>query len=203
MYRIDDSSAAATLPTPESAGAEGFFTEGVPGSVPATLARASWLNMIQEELRAIVVAGGLTPLKTTYNQVLLALRSAGVFVTQSLSDSSTKAATTEFVHGVVDASIPPAQTWQLMSGSRDEGTDYTNDTGRTITLAVTLHSSPLVPRSASIAVDGANFVYAQMPIDATPETTSTFIPMTLTIPAGAVYRVNASPGALVTWNELR
>ncbi|WP_317201495.1 hypothetical protein [Janthinobacterium sp.] len=94
MYRIDDPSASNTLPTPEAALTEGYWTEGNPGAgTPATLERASWFNMIQEELRAIVVAGGLTPSKTTYNQILLALRSAGVFQTPAQFDNSTKAAT--------------------------------------------------------------------------------------------------------------
>jgi len=74
MYRIDDATAATSLPAPESAGTEGYFTEGNPAAgTPATNVRGSWLNMIQEELRAVVVAGGLTPSKTTYNQVLSAL----------------------------------------------------------------------------------------------------------------------------------
>ena len=75
MYRIDDPTASVTLPTPEAALTEGYWTEGNPGTgTPATLERASWFNMIQEELRAIVVAGGLTPSKTTYNQILTAIR---------------------------------------------------------------------------------------------------------------------------------
>jgi hypothetical protein len=74
MFRIDDPSATTSLPAPEAAGTEGYWTEGNPGSgVPATLERASWFNMIQEELRAVVVAGGLTPSKTTYNQLLSAI----------------------------------------------------------------------------------------------------------------------------------
>ena len=74
MFRIDDPSAAVALPTPEAANVEGYWTEGNPvTSTLATLERASWFNMIQEELRAIVVAGGLTPSKVTYNQVLTAI----------------------------------------------------------------------------------------------------------------------------------
>ena len=69
MFRIDDPSAAVALPTPEAALTEAYITEGVPGVTAPTLVRASWLNMIQEELRAIVIAGGLTPSKTTYTQV--------------------------------------------------------------------------------------------------------------------------------------
>lgn len=74
MYRIDDPSAATSLPAPEAAGTGGYWTEGNPGSgVPATLVRASWLNMIQEELVNVIAAAGLTPSKTTYNQLLNAI----------------------------------------------------------------------------------------------------------------------------------
>ncbi|WP_353191421.1 hypothetical protein [Pandoraea pnomenusa] len=74
MYRIDDATAATALPAPEAAGTEGFFTEGNPASgTPATNVRGSWLNMIQEELRAIAVAGGQTPTKGVNNQVLAAI----------------------------------------------------------------------------------------------------------------------------------
>ena len=74
MYRIDDPTAASALPVPESPNAEGYWAEGNPTTgVPATIERASWFNMIQEELRAIVIAGGLTPSKTTYNQVLTSI----------------------------------------------------------------------------------------------------------------------------------
>ncbi|MET3132226.1 hypothetical protein AAKU55_002496 [Oxalobacteraceae bacterium GrIS 1.11] len=74
MRRIDDPSASPVLPAPEAAGTEGYFTEGAPGVTPATLVRASFLNMVQEELRNIVVAGGLIPAKTVYNQVLSAIK---------------------------------------------------------------------------------------------------------------------------------
>lgn len=75
MYRIDDPTASATLPTPETALTEGYFTEGNPGTgTPATLERASWFNMVQEELRAVVVAAGLMPSKTTYTQVRDAIK---------------------------------------------------------------------------------------------------------------------------------
>lgn len=78
MYRIDDPSASPTLPTPEAALTEGYWTEGNPGTgTPATLERASWFNMIQEELRAVVVAAGLTPSKTTYTQVRDAIKRIG------------------------------------------------------------------------------------------------------------------------------
>lgn len=73
MQRIDDPSAATSLPTPEAAGSPGFWTEGNPVTgVPATLERASWFNMVQEELMSVLAAAGVTPSKTTYNQLLYA-----------------------------------------------------------------------------------------------------------------------------------
>lgn len=75
MQRIDDASAAASIPTPEAAGTPGFWTEGNPGGgVPATLVRASFLNMIQEEMVGVVTASGQAPSKLNYTQLLNALK---------------------------------------------------------------------------------------------------------------------------------
>lgn len=75
MFRIDDPSAAASLPVPEPTGTPGFWTEGNPATgIPATLERASWFNSIQEELMSVLAAGGITASKTTYTQLLAALQ---------------------------------------------------------------------------------------------------------------------------------
>lgn len=75
MFRIDDATAATSLPAPEASGTEGYFTEGNPvAGTPATNVRGSWLNMIQEELCGILAAAGITRSKTTYNQVNSALQ---------------------------------------------------------------------------------------------------------------------------------
>ncbi|WP_322080176.1 hypothetical protein [Burkholderia cenocepacia] len=75
MYRIDDATAATSLPVPEAAGTEGYFTEGNPATgTPATKVRGSWLNMIQEELSNILAAAGIARSKTAYNQVNAALQ---------------------------------------------------------------------------------------------------------------------------------
>jgi hypothetical protein len=57
--------------------------------------------MIMEELMAVIVAAGIVPAKGVLTQLLQALRSSGVFVTQSFSDRSTKVATTEWVYGAM------------------------------------------------------------------------------------------------------
>ena len=74
MQRIDNTTAAGSLPTPASAGTPGYFTGGNPATaMPATIVDADWLNMIQEELIAVVTAASLSPSKTTHNQVLAAI----------------------------------------------------------------------------------------------------------------------------------
>lgn len=75
MFPTDQATAASSLPTPAAAGTSGYFTNGNPVTgVAATIVDADWLNMIQQELLNIVAAGGLTPSKTTYNQVLAAIK---------------------------------------------------------------------------------------------------------------------------------
>ena len=71
MFRIDSAATAAALPVPAAVGGTvGYFTEGDPvNSVPATVVSADWLNMIQEELMALVLAAGIAPSKVTRTQV--------------------------------------------------------------------------------------------------------------------------------------
>ncbi|MET3135272.1 hypothetical protein AAKU55_005580 [Oxalobacteraceae bacterium GrIS 1.11] len=110
MRRIDDPSASPVLPAPEAAGTEGYFTEGTPGVTPATLVRASFLNMVQEELRNIVVAGGLIPAKTVYNQVLSAIKalvqqSAGNYALDTGLANSYQVAYAPAVAALVDGMV--------------------------------------------------------------------------------------------------
>lgn len=75
MFAIDDPTAVAVMPTPEAAGTAGFWTEGNPGlGQAATLMRASFFNGLQQELLNILAAASITPNKTTYNQLLAAIR---------------------------------------------------------------------------------------------------------------------------------
>lgn len=76
MFQIDSDAVSATLPPPASVGPTvGYFTKGDPGNaIPATVVSDDWLNMVQEELANVVLAAGLTLSKTTYDQVLTAIR---------------------------------------------------------------------------------------------------------------------------------
>jgi len=75
VYRIDDQTAVSTPPAvpTDNIGTPGFFTGGTPGLTAPTRVRFWWLNMVQEELAAIVAAAGLIFNKATNSQVLQAL----------------------------------------------------------------------------------------------------------------------------------
>lgn len=75
MFRIDNASAAVSLPTPAAAGTPGYFTKGDPASsVPATVVTDDWLNAMQEEIMSLLAAAGITPDKTNFTQVLASIR---------------------------------------------------------------------------------------------------------------------------------
>ena len=74
MHRIDHSTAAVGLPTPDPAGTPGYFTEGDPvGGTPATIVTADWANAVQEELIYTITQGGLSPSKSDRTQLKQAI----------------------------------------------------------------------------------------------------------------------------------
>lgn len=100
MYAPDVPTVSSTLPTPSAASAEGFFTNGVPGSVPRTILDADYMNMLMMEVRNVVVFAGLTPSKTTYTQLYAAITSlvsggATPNATESVAGKARIATTTE------------------------------------------------------------------------------------------------------------
>lgn len=75
MFRVDTTTAVATLPPPKPAGTPGYFTEGnVTSGLPATVPGVDYFNMQQEEMMAVVLAAGLTPSKTNNTQLLAAIK---------------------------------------------------------------------------------------------------------------------------------
>jgi hypothetical protein len=64
VIRIDNDTANAVRPTITAAGTEKWWHNGDPGGgVPATVIEADWLNDIQANLEAVLVAGGITGTK--------------------------------------------------------------------------------------------------------------------------------------------
>src|SRR5690349_11947222 len=99
MFRIDASGVVASLPAPASPGStSGYFSGGNPAlGQAATRVSADWLNAVQEELLAVMAAAGVTPSKTTRNQVLTSLEklfrqkltgNLTLYVAQSGSDAN-------------------------------------------------------------------------------------------------------------------
>lgn len=75
MFRIDQPTAALTLPAPAAAGTPGYFQGGNSGTgTAATVVSADWLNGVQEELMSILTAASIGENKTAFNQVLTALQ---------------------------------------------------------------------------------------------------------------------------------
>ncbi|WP_341893895.1 hypothetical protein [Ferrovibrio terrae] len=69
-----DRLAAETPPAVPAVGTPGFFTHGNAGlDVPATPVESWWLNMVTQELAAVVAAAGLTRDKTNNAQVVQAI----------------------------------------------------------------------------------------------------------------------------------
>lgn len=73
MFRIDNQYASGTLPPPLTPGTPGFYSSGSIGGELATIVTADAMNEIQEELVAVVAAGGLTLDKTDNTQVIQAI----------------------------------------------------------------------------------------------------------------------------------
>ena len=78
-----------------------FVAEDAEASRPPTEITPDWMNAVQEELCAVVIASGQVPSKSILNQLLLALRLEGVFSTPAADDKSTKAATTAWLYSAM------------------------------------------------------------------------------------------------------
>ncbi|MBS1198681.1 MAG: putative phage tail protein [Proteobacteria bacterium] len=98
MDRIFESGAAASPPSAPASPSSGYPTAGNPAlAIAATKPGPWWYHMIAEEMMAIIAAASITPDHTDTNQLLDALRAAGVFQTAAQFDNTTKVATTAFV----------------------------------------------------------------------------------------------------------
>jgi hypothetical protein len=112
MFQIDQPTASPTLQTPVAAGTPGYFTDGNPvQGVPATIVDNDFMNMVMMELINVVTAGGLTPSKTTYNQVLKAIQA--LFASISGNASKTFAVATAVA---ANQAVPLAQMQDGQTG---------------------------------------------------------------------------------------
>jgi phage-related tail fiber protein len=75
MDRAFSSGASGTPPSAPGSPSTGYATSGNPGTAtPATKPGAYWYHMVTEELRALIVAAGLTPDHTNTSQIAQAVQ---------------------------------------------------------------------------------------------------------------------------------
>lgn len=74
MHRIDNETAAPTLPVVAAEGTPGYWRNGSPiGPVASTIMDQDWFNAVQEEIVTPIVETGQTLTKGEYNQLYLAI----------------------------------------------------------------------------------------------------------------------------------
>lgn len=74
MYRIDVPTAAATPVAPAALGTEGHWTKGIPGVTAATVLDQDWFEALQENIIAVVDAGGVAHSKSDYTVLRRAIQ---------------------------------------------------------------------------------------------------------------------------------
>jgi hypothetical protein len=73
MHRIDGAGVVGALPAPLAVGVPGYFNNA-PGAGAGTVVDGDWLNAVQEELLAVILATGVAADKANRAQLLAALR---------------------------------------------------------------------------------------------------------------------------------
>lgn len=95
MERYNRGAGAASAPTPPSAPANAYFTEGNPSlGVPATQPGPWWFHMITEEMRKVITDAELTPDHTDLTQLSAAIQA---MITASLAPDAS-----ETVKGIIE-----------------------------------------------------------------------------------------------------
>jgi len=120
--------------------------------------------------------------------------------TAAVGTNTTQLATTAFVQASISG-LGIGQTWQDVSGSRSESTNYTNSTGRPIQVNINSASTTGSPTVTilSITVDGV--VAAYCPSYTGNVTQGGFA--SVTVPDGSVYSAVVTNGNIGKWVELR
>lgn len=156
MQRVKTSSAVTSRPAYTETGAPGYFTSGdAVAAIPATVPGAQWFNQVQEEILAVITAGGLTPDATKDTQLAAAIAQmiAAALVpkaplaspaltgtptapTPPQFDVSQKLATTDFVHrnGLSGRMLYVIGSTTLTAADHAGASILTNTSGITLTL---------------------------------------------------------------------
>lgn len=197
MDRVFESGAAASPPSAPGSPSTGYATGGNPGGgTPATKPGPWWYHMITEELRAVIVAAGLTPSHTNLGQLASAI-AALIPGIASTTETRTGALATKSVSpaGLAETMLGGVgQSWNDVTASRALSTTYTNSTGRPIFVSVS--GSVNSAAEMSVLVNGVQVGKQTSP-------GGSVMCITAIVPPGATYRVQIGSGSLQTWFEMR
>lgn len=190
--------------------------------IPSALA-ASTLYMIYAVLvNGVVTLVNSTNLNTTGPNGFLSYKLVGAFRTNASSVFSSfspllNSLTSEFyeipILDTIGGSLPIVklastpflgygQTWQDMTGSRGIGGVYSNNTGKPISLAITVTRAGVSTAGWGVSINGGTTIFAAY--DSNSSGGNTGIGFFI-VPIGATYQVNiiSEAAGLSQWYELR
>lgn len=108
-------------------------------------------------------------------------------------------------YGLLAASNPalPQQVWSSLLASRAINTNYTNNTGRTITVSASVNGTVATSTlSIAFTVDAVSGISSTSVITGSPAGNTT-LSATVVVPAGSTYQCVVTQGSLTRWAELR
>lgn len=137
------------------AGAHGFSPGNPTGGVPATFCSPEFFDDLMMEVINVIKAASLVPAAATRNQLLLALRAAGVFQTPPQFDNGTKAATTGFVkaQGLQASTLQIATTSGFLGASHAGGTLAINSASNTTQTLPAVSAMPAGSRIEAVNIN--------------------------------------------------
>ena len=190
-------SGIATLPPPTDGLRYRFIGEGI-ASPSGTVAAGSGVALAYPDGSAIS-AGTISVGK--YTTVDIVASNGAWYITNTSGQILTKAATLPshaVNHGQV---LGLGQTWQNLIASRALATNYTNTTGKPISVFVSLNN-PGASAGYCIAFAGGVTV-AHINFPAVNDGLNKVMPLYFIVPPGNIYSVSATFATVYEWSELR
>lgn len=162
MYRIDNSTASNSLPTPGAVGPnpDSYFTAGNPSvGTPATIVDADWANSVQEAICRAIESSGITLDKTRYDLLRDAILKSGY-----LEAAGTDTYTASMPNGHALAAYLAGQRFYVKIANANTGAATLNINGLGAINIKTVNGLDVVAGElpagliAELIYDGTNFI---------------------------------------------
>lgn len=154
MDRAFSSGASGTPPSAPGSPSTGYATSGNPGTAtPATKPGAYWYHMVTEELRALIVAAGLTPDHTNTSQIAQAVQAMIAAGAANDFKASVRAATTANIASLAGGAPNTLDGVTLVANNRILVKDQTTGSQNGIYVVTTLGTGANGTWSRSADVD--------------------------------------------------